>query len=305
MTSVREKFGPCEICGSNSWTAVYTGPVRDGGFGILTESSVVARCGTCKVDRLNEDDCKEEEFYVGKDYRESLGQGADAVAFLHKHDIMQTERLQVLPPALLRERKVADIGCAAGSFLDHIKGLPREIIAVEPGTAYHASLQARGFKTYSFTSDALTDHKGTVDWAINFETIEHIPNPRIFLTEIADLLTLEGRVAISTPNRNDAMIDLAGERYRQFFYRVHHRWYFDIESLTECARLCRLELESVAYVQRYSISNAMIWIRDGRPGGDTQIESVDHPTLDAVWRRHFETTGTSDWLYATFKRAES
>ena len=305
MTSVQEKFGPCEICGSNSWTTVYVGPVRNGGFGNLTESSIVARCGTCKVDRLSENDCKDEEFYVGKDYRNSLGQGADTAAFLHRHDVMQIERLQVLPPARLRGQKVADIGCAAGSFLDHIKGLPREIIAIDPGTAYHASLQARGFKTYSFTSEAMTDHNGSVDWAITFETIEHIPNPRIFLTEIANLLTPQGRIAISTSNRNDAMLDLAGERYRQFFYRVHHRWYFDETSLTECARVASLELESVAYVQRYSISNAMTWIRDGRPGGDAKIESVDHPTLDATWRRHFETAGTSDWLYAIFKRAQS
>tara|TARA_A100001037_G_scaffold301587_1_gene331442 strand:+ start:458 stop:1405 length:948 start_codon:yes stop_codon:yes gene_type:complete len=300
-----ETFGACEICGSDDWTIVYNGPVRDGEFGSLTESSTIARCGNCTADRLSEDDCKDEAFYVGADYRKSLGQEADAAAFLQKHESMQLERLEVLDPSLLRNKKIADIGCAAGSYLNYAKGFAREIIAIEPGTAYHASLQDRGFKTYGFTSDALEEHKGTVDWAINFETIEHIDNPRTFLTEIVDLLRPEGRIAISTPNRDDAMLELAGESYRQFFYRVHHRWYFDKNSLTECARLCGLELESYRFIQRYSISNAMVWIRDGRPGGNVNIPCVDHPILDAAWRRHFESNETSDWLYAIFKRAGS
>lgn len=298
-----DTFSACEICGSNSWSEVLKGPIRDGGFGSLTETSTIARCEGCGVERLAENDCKDESFYVGSDYRESLGQGADADAFLRKHDSSQMERLQILEPAIFRGKNVADIGCAAGSFLDHISGLASEIVAIEPGSAYHASLRSRGFRTYDFTRDALEHHDRSIDWAICFETIEHIGDPRTFLAEIVDLLKPDGRVALSTPNRNDALIDLAGTPYRQFYYRVHHRWYFDMDSLKACARTCGLELERVSFVQRYGISNAMTWIRDGRPSGDTKIVEIDDIALDAAWRRHMESTGRSDWFYAIFRRA--
>ena len=186
--------------------------------------------------------------------------------------------------------------------MDHICGLPAEIIAIEPGSAYHESLRARGFKTYSFAADAVEHYKEAVEWVISFETIEHVGNPLAFLSEIVALLKPDGRVALSTPNRDDALLEIAGERYKQFYYRVHHRWYFDIDSLTACARLCGLELDRVHYVQRYGIANAITWIRDGRPSGESIIPAIDDPALDTAWRHRLESMGQSDWLYAIFKR---
>ena len=155
----KNSFHICEICGSDQWKEIYNGPIRDGKFGSLTKPTVIGRCGGCGVARLAESNCKQEEFYIGKDYRKSLGQTPNSSDFFEKHDELQEERLKIVPPGSVRGKRVADIGCAAGSFLDHISGTARELVAVEPGSAYHDSLKERGFKTYSFAKEAQEIHQ--------------------------------------------------------------------------------------------------------------------------------------------------
>lgn len=53
-----EDFGRCKICNSLSWLKVYEGPVRNGAFGQLTESTTVAKCCGCGVERLSENFAK-------------------------------------------------------------------------------------------------------------------------------------------------------------------------------------------------------------------------------------------------------
>ena len=297
-------FEACAICGSEDWNPVYQGPVRDGRFGSLTAPSVVARCGGCGVDRLDEENCRDEDFYSSEDYRKSLGQGSDTAAFLAGHDTQQAERLKVLGPVSLRSCKIADVGCAGGSFLDQVADLAAEVLAIEPGSAYHDSLRQRGFAVYPFATEA-RDHAGSVDWAFGFDGIEHVSDPKRFLTDIAELLKPVGRLLLSTPNRDDGLLNLAGEAYRRFFYRVHHRWYFDAQALTAVAGQAGLMVERVDYVQRYGISNAVTWMREGRPSGDQVLAELDNPALDRVWQDHLEQSGRADRLYAVLRRSDT
>ncbi len=297
MSGTPAEFQPCEICGSDDWRIVHDGPVRDGAFGNLTKSSTVARCRTCGVDRLDEGSCRDEAFYQGTDYRESLEEGSDAAAFFAAHDVVQNERLSVLWPESLRGKTVADIGCGGGSFLDHVSGLARQCIAIEPGEAYHTSLADRGYRVYPFGDDAAADWSGKVDWAFSFDVIEHVGNPRDFLDGIASLLKPDGKLMLSTPNRNDALMDLA-TAYPPFFYRAAHRWYFDGDSLATCAERAGLQMESVRYVQRYGLANATAWMRDGRPSGRDVLPHLDEPLLDRTWQAHLEQRGVADRLYA-------
>jgi len=302
MSDALSAFEPCEICAGNDWRPVHEGPVRDGAFGNLTERSIVARCQTCGADRLDEGSCRDEAFYQGTDYRQSLDESSDAEGFFAAHDILQGERLGVLWPESLRGKTVADVGCGGGSFIDHVSGLAAECVAVEPGEAYHASLAERGYRVFPFAAEAAADLGGAVDWAFSFDVIEHVGDPRAFLEDIAALLKPDGRLLISTPNRDDALMELASAAYPQFFYRAAHRWYFDAESLAHCADRAGLQIETVRYVQRYGLANASAWMRDGRPSGRDSLPHLDEPMLDKTWQAHLEQRGAADRLYAFLKK---
>jgi len=289
---------PCEICGCPDWQMQYQGRIRDGAFGKLSkEVCLVGKCSQCGVERLNESSCKDEDFYKTEEYRRLLKEPEDAAGFMAEHDILQLRNLTMLWPDSVRYKAIADIGCAAGSFLDHVSGLAHSIVSIEPCEGYHDSLKKRGYDGYSFTGDALVNWEGKIDYAFCFSVIEHIENPRIFLEEIKKLLKPEGTLIISTPNRSDILMDLKVDEYKRFFYRTVHRWYFDESSFEYCAKQAGLEVSETRFIHRFGLSNAVTWLRDGRPTGSASIKHLDSPLLDDFWKGYLESRGVADYLY--------
>jgi SAM-dependent methyltransferase len=296
-------FQSCEICGHSNWEERYRGEVRDGAFVNLSkEECVVAKCLQCGVERLNESACKSEDFYESDRYRRLLHEPEDVAGFMKEHDVTQLRNLSVLWPESIRNKNIADIGCAAGSFLDHVSGLAREKVAIEPSEDYHHSLKDRGYHVYPYAKDAAADWKEKIDFAFCFSVIEHVQNPRAFLNEIRELLNPDGKLILSTPNRLDIMMDLKGDEYKRFFYRSVHRWYFDAASFIYCAREAGLKVIEKHCVHRFGLSNAMAWLRDGKPTGDIPLPHLDSPLLDNFWKRYVESKGVGDYLYFKIKR---
>lgn len=301
---MREFFNPCEICENTGWKVQYKGKVRDGAFGNLTNGDcVVAKCSLCGIERLNEAACKNDEIYETDKYRRLLEEPLDAAGFMAEHDVQQLRNLTVLWPESLRYKVIADIGCGAGSFLDHISGLAREVIAVEPCLAYHDSLKERGYTVYSYAKDIGQEWCGKIDFSFCFSVIEHIENPKIFLSEIRELLAPEGKLIVSTPNCHDILMDLKGEEYKRFFYRTVHRWYFDMDSFKICANKAGLQVLDTYCVHRFGLSNAMAWVRDGKPTGSKSLPHLESVLLDNVWKNYLESHGRGDYLY--FKLGKS
>ncbi len=296
-------FAPCEVCGASKWTERYAGPVRDGAFGNLTGDTVVSHCGGCGVDRLAEASCRGEDFYAGPEYWQSVA-GSDTSGFSNSHEMFADPTLYATWSERVSGATVAEIGCGAGGFLDQLTGrpaTPKAIVAIEPAQALQPGLAARGYAVFPFAGDAQA-YLGRVDIAFCFNVIEHVPDPRALLADTAALLAPKGCVLVSTPNRDDAMMELAPD-YPRFFYRAAHRWYFDGKALGKCAAAAGLRVGAVLYVQRYGLANAFTWVREGRPSGFTPLPALHDPALDAAWRRSLELRGLADRLYAVLVKA--
>ncbi len=287
-------FPPCPVCAVAAWSEVRTGPVRDGVFGRVRDAAV-ARCGSCGIERLAESACIPDGHYASASYREKLEQELDSQSYWRNHDGQQIFALSQLLPEELRGRVVADIGCAGGSFLDHVSGLAREIIAVEPAPCYQASLAGRGYHVYGWPQDAAAARPGSVDLAVSLQVIEHTADPRAFLSAIRPLLAPGGVLLISTPNRADILRSLLPEDFDMFFYRVVHRWYFDVASLAACAKAAGYGAAKPTFVHRYGMSNALSWLRDRRPTGHARLSQIDG-LADAQWKGWLEDRGLADCL---------
>lgn len=284
----------CEICGSKELRSIYKGLVRDGPFGTFhAGESEVVECSLCGVQRLDEDSCHKDSIYESEAYRTILNQSTDATGFFDEHDILQIRQLEQLWPESLRGKVVADVGCAAGSFLDHISGLAQKTIAVEPCRAYHQSLKERGHQVFSSCQQL---ECGNIDLATSFSVIEHVVNPKEFLEDIASILSKKGKLLISTPNRNDVLLQLLPNEYPSFFYRSVHRWYFDINSFEKCAELAGFRVLEKRCVHRFGIGNAMLWLRDRKPTG-LAGEGLFGELLDAAWRATLQDKNLGDYLF--------
>lgn len=290
-------FESCEICGADDWNSiVYEGAVRSGSFGTRTEGGKVARCGDCGVDRLDENVSISALAYESDNYRIAMAQGLEVEDFFSHADPVQIYNLSAFWPMDLRGKVIADIGCGAGSFLSHVSGLAESVVAVEPTERYHNFLRQRGYDVFSYVADALKVHPEGVDIAVTFQVIEHVLNPRAFLTEIAALLKPGGALIIATPNRDDILMKLLPEEFPPFFYRTAHRWYFDRLSLRRCTEAAGLQVESERYFHTYGMSNAFSWMMERRPTGNARLPGINN-VADQLWSSYLEASGQADTFY--------
>lgn len=297
MVTYNQQAANCEICGHSGMEITYHGQVRDGSFGNFSDSNaVITRCGNCGVERLNEESCRSKDIYESEQYRSILNESTGSKGFFAEHDKLQIRNLNVLWPHSLRDKLIADIGCAAGSFLDHVRGLAKKAIAIEPCQVYHESLAKRGYQVYPYVHDALVEQRGAVDVVFCFSVIEHVLNPRLFLEDISLLLKQNGLLILGTPNRRDILMELLPDIYPSFFYRTVHRWYFDINSLRFCVEKAGIEILEEKCIHRFGLSNALAWLRDRKPVGDIAFPHVN-TMLDRIWKNHLEERQVGDYLY--------
>ena len=293
-------FPPCPICSKTKWDVVHKGPVRDGVFGTWRDSEV-RRCVGCGVERLAESACLNHESYETSEYRARLAQDHDINRHYAAHDELAQFTLNVLWPRIVRGKTIADVGCGGGALLDHFQGIGGTLIAIEPALPFSESLRSRGYQWYSSTTEAEEYHSDQVDVVLSTQVIEHVSNPREFLRDIGRLLAPDGIAVVSTPNRNDILMELLPDDFPQFFYRTQHRWAFDADSLSQCAVSAGLSVAEIRHVHRYGIANTMHWLKENKPRGRDPLSPLDS-TIDKHWQAWLENNGRADNLYIILKK---
>lgn len=300
--SISTNFPACKICNGTQWDLVYSGPVRAGSFGSRTAPTEVRCCTGCGIWQLSEDCTFDNETYASQEYREAMGQGTRVEDFFKAHDEYQPFNILGIKGLDYRGAVVADVGCGAGSFLDHVSGLAKKIISIEPTPLYHNSLKDRGYHVYPFTSDALKVEKECVDFVTSFQVIEHVSDPVQFLKEISEMLVDDGRIVIATPNRADILLKLIPDEFMPFYFRSAHRWYFDQNSLTACAEKAGLVVDSIQFIHTFDMSNTLSWLKDKEPKGNKRLNGI-LPEMDQLWTTFLQASGQADNIYVTLKKS--
>jgi 2-polyprenyl-3-methyl-5-hydroxy-6-metoxy-1,4-benzoquinol methylase len=291
----------CSICGSSTGHPVYEGRIRAGRFGTLTKEDYrVIRCASCGVDRLDPFPSDSSDYETGV-YRQLVDGSSEVSQYYLNHDQEIADRLKLIGSAALRNRVVMDVGCGAGAFLDSVKGLAGRTIGIEPQHNFGAALKEKGHQHYSYASELASTAAGSVDVAVSFQVIEHVAEPKAFLTDITRCLTRGGRLHLTTPNRDDILMLVGPGAYRQFFYRLAHTWYFDMASLRRTAESAGLTVVQISTPHNYDLSNFAIWLRDQRPCGLGAVPELAGPA-DAAFRAQVVATGRGDAIYAVLER---
>jgi 2-polyprenyl-3-methyl-5-hydroxy-6-metoxy-1,4-benzoquinol methylase len=297
----RASFPKCGVCEADDWAPVYDGPVRNGSFG-KSAPGAIARCGRCGVDRLAEDVCLDASAYESSTYRQQLDQSHDLAEHFRAHDEFIRFTLETVWPHSMRGKVVADVGCGAGSLLDHLRGLSDTLVAIEPDSGFSPTLVDRGYHWFPSVDDAAERFGSAIDFAFSIQVIEHVEKPSDFLRGIRRLLKPDGMLVLSTPNRNDILMDMLPDEFPSFFYRTQHRWYFDAASLARAAEQAGLKVERTLHVHRYGMANALLWLRDKTPAGRCSIPALDH-SADELWRTWLEANGRADNIYLIVRPA--
>ena len=97
-------------------------------------------------------------------------------------------------------RRVLDVGCATGVFLDFMreKGWEAEGLEIAPGPRRAA--ENRGFRVDGRELTAAGLEAGRFGWITAWDVIEHLPDPGAALRECHRLLAPGGLLTLSTPD---------------------------------------------------------------------------------------------------------
>lgn len=252
----------CFLCGNSQLTLLST-QVRDG-------SGNVFLCETCDLGILEQGYSEDLNAFYDDEYRKlhgpKLGVQTSYQGFFDTYVGYQQERLDLLKPHLKPSDRLLEVGCATGYLLYHLKQRVGEVIGVDFDS------EAAAFA--SKVCDCVTFGTGleqsglaekSFDVICAFQTLEHVPDPVLFLKMLGRYLKEDGKLVIEVPNLHDPLISLYdNEKYKPFYYHKAHLFYFSGNALTHTLQQAGFTGQ-VHYAQDYNFLNHLHWTLLNQP----------------------------------------
>jgi 2-polyprenyl-3-methyl-5-hydroxy-6-metoxy-1,4-benzoquinol methylase len=165
----------------------------------------------------------DERYYKGLVYADYL---ADRPA-IHKNAARVLAELEALVPG----RRLLDVGCAAGFFLEAARWRGWSVEGVE--VSAYASEQARrelGLEVRTGSVTDLEEGPARFDAVTLWDVIEHLERPDLALRKVRALLRPGGVLAVSTGDLGSFVARATGRRWR-LFADPTHLFFFDARTL--------------------------------------------------------------------------
>jgi len=219
----------CVACGGAESTTLFRQLVRCATCGMVYFPK---RCSREELEQLYSQD-----YFHGTEYFDYL---ADRAA----HRANFKTRMRVLRRWLPRGKKLFEVGCAYGLFLDvareswRVRGCD---IAEQPCGYARDKL---GLHVDCADFGSLPLRPGDVDAFCLWDAIEHLEDPAHYLARMAEILPQDGILALTTGDIGSLLARIQGPRWRQI-HPPTHLWYFSQATL-------QLALERFGFEQVWS-----------------------------------------------------
>ncbi len=288
----------CKVCKGKDVVPVYHGYIRDGVYGTQTKQKYkVLECDNCGATFL---DPVPVINYDLPEYREKYNESNEINDYYILHDKQQINYLNILKGTEYRNKIICDIGCGGGAFLDHVSGLAKETIAVEPNKAFHSELAEKGHVVFNSLDELFeSEYSGVIDLMVSFHVIEHVESPYNFLLAVKNILKQNGKAFIITPNYDDILLQLNIDRFPVFYFRTAHPWYLNKKVFNYLCSELYINEYSITYQQNYDLSNFVLWLKEGKPTGNGKIEIFSN-NLNVNWKLFLENSGMADTIILSF-----
>jgi len=255
------------LCGATAAALVQRGVRHDPGL-------EVHRCASCGLVYLwpRPTAAELDRFYAGP-YRRQYPMVAD-------DELARDSRRRVaaLLPLLRPSSRLVDIGSGSGAFVKAIRPHAADAIGIEPDEGG--------------SSDQVD---GEFDVVTAFHVLEHVHDPHEFLRRLSRLLRPDGILVVEVPNVDDALVSTYDiPAYRSFYFTNAHLWYFSPRTLDGALASAKLD-GTVELVQRYDLSNHLVWMQTGKPGGFGAYPII--AGVDDAYAQALVAAGVADTLW--------
>jgi cyclopropane fatty-acyl-phospholipid synthase-like methyltransferase len=202
--------------------------------------------------------------------------------------------------SFLPNQQILDFGCGAGGFLAYAKDLVANAVGVELERRVHDYWKDSEITIFSSIDESIGALRGgRYDLITAFHVVEHLSDPRETLKQLAVLLKPDGRMVIEVPSASDALLTFYDcNAFQRFTYWSQHLYLFTASTLTELIKQAGLNVVSIQHYQRYSLSNHLYWLSQGKPGGHKLWSFLNDPILNNAYANKLGTLGLCDTLIA-------
>lgn len=196
---------------------------------------------------------------------------------------------------ICRGKRILDFGCGFGGFLHYISEVADSYSGIELGKQERNYLNGEGVFCYTDIEEC----KDKFDVITLFHVFEHLNEPRMWLDKLAEYLDKDGYLVIEVPNANDILLCLyENEAFADFTYWSAHLFLYTIKSLSMLVNECgKYNIISAGQVQRYPITNHLMWLAKGKPGGHNVWQFLDSDDLDKAYEKKLTELEMCDTLF--------
>jgi len=200
-------------------------------------------------------------------------------------------------------KNILDFGCGTGDFLKYAKKYAKSISAIEIDKGLNQRLSAiEGLSLFSSLKEI--DKKQKFDVIFLFHVLEHVENPASLLENLGEHLSESGKIIVEVPNVDDALLTLYDcEDYKAFYYWKCHLFYYSADTLQKVFLKAGFSTDYIKQVQRYPLSNHLLWLKEGKPGGHHVFNYLDSDALNVEYKNQLADVGKCDTLVARIKNA--
>lgn len=228
MMATRSK-GPCIVCGSSKIH-----------YSFSFKQHRVEECVSCKLMRLNPQPSDEtlssiygSQHFILSDDAEGGREASDLKAATAQGYLSLIENYVGAP----LEGRLLEIGCGHGDFLVQAANRGLDVTGIEY-SAHSAQIASSRLGSQGNVIvgeiDVLRDECQTFDFVVFADVVEHVRDPRLFLSSVHALLKDNGLAIGILPTIDSLSARLMGASWMEF--KLEHLWYFSTSNLSRLMR---------------------------------------------------------------------
>jgi SAM-dependent methyltransferase len=273
----------CRLCGNKRGQKLVADYVYGG-----KEKHNFWGCGNCGVIYLSPYLSKQEEkYFYEKEFEKFMasrvGDHRDwsgAEKHVQTNQDQVSRRWKYLKEHLGKNKTLLEIGCSSGFMLDAFKKEKMHCFGVEPSGVFFDYLIKNKYDVYKSLKELKNKTDKKFDLIVHFFVFEHISNPFEFLKETYDLLNDDGVIIAEIPSSTDILTSTFNiPEFEKFYWSIAHHYYYNPKSIKFVMNKLGYNFEIIPE-QRYDLSNHLVWMLDGKPGGQGKFDFFSNKTID-------------------------
>lgn len=218
---------------------------------------------------------EEEQIFYAKEFEKFMGKrsGSDRdwsgpEAHIKTNQDNVKRRMKFLDDHIQHGNNILEIGCSSGFMLEAFIKAGLNPIGIEPSGGFEQYLEDKGYTCFK-SIDEMTRTIPNVkfDLIVHFFVLEHIRNTQKFIEQQLSLLNPGGIIIAEVPCINDPLTSVYNiPAFERFYWSIAHHYYYNPKSLSYVLDKIGCNYKFVPE-QRYDLSNHLVWMQEGRPGG--------------------------------------